>query len=146
MSAWLERVRAARAASDPAPLLEAIPYARFMGLSAGLVEGELRCSMRFSDHLIGDSSLPALHGGATGALLESVSILTVLWRSETARLPKTINVTVDYLRRGRARDTFAAASLTKAGRRVASVRALAWQVDREAPIAAADAHFLLTPE
>lgn len=143
MSDWLERVRAAREAGDPSRLIERIPYAAFLGLQVALEDGELIASMRFSDHLIGDSSIPALHGGTLGALLESSAIFTLLWAAEGARLPKTINLTVDYLRSGRARDTFAAATIEKHGRRIANVRAVAWQEDRERPIASALAHFLV---
>jgi uncharacterized protein (TIGR00369 family) len=145
VSDWIPRIREAREAGDPNRLLTVVPYARFLGLSAALADGELRCTMRFSDHLVGDSSLPALHGGTTAALLESAAIFTVLWSAETDRLPKTINLTVDYLRSGRARDTVAAATIEKAGRRVVNVRAVAWQDDRAAPIASATAHFLLAP-
>lgn len=144
MSGWVERIRAAREAGDPSPLLEHVPYAGFLGLSFELpVQGELVLRMRYSDHLIGDSALPALHGGTLGALLESAAIFTLMWRHEGERLPKTINLTIDYLRSGRATDTFAAATIIKHGRRVANVRAIAWQSERDRPIASADAHFLL---
>lgn len=146
-SEWPERLRAAREAGDPGALLACIPYARFLGVCAAIVDGELRCTMGFSDHLVGDSSIPALHGGTTGALLESAAIFTVMWSSpidaETVRMPKTINVTVDYLRSGRAKDTFASATVTREGRRVVSVRSTAWQDDRDKPIATAEVHVLL---
>lgn len=141
---WAERIREARTSGEPNRFLELVPYARFLGLSAALIGDELRCTMTFADHLVGDSSIPALHGGTTGALLESAAIFTVLWSSDTERLPKTINLTVDYLRSGRARDTYAAAEIVRAGRRVVTVRATAWQDDREQPIATASCHFLLT--
>jgi acyl-coenzyme A thioesterase PaaI-like protein len=40
-------------------------------------------------------------------------------------------------------ETFARAIITKHGRRVANVRAEAWQDDPARPVAAAHAHFLL---
>jgi acyl-coenzyme A thioesterase PaaI-like protein len=40
-------------------------------------------------------------------------------------------------------DTYGRAEITKQGRRVATVRAEAWQDDRSRPIAAAHGHFLL---
>jgi uncharacterized protein (TIGR00369 family) len=120
-----------------------IPYAGFLGLAIEIAGGELVARMRFSEHLVGDSSIPALHGGTIGALLESASIFTVMWTLEGERLPKTINLTVDYLRSGRGTDTSAVATITKQGRRVVNVRATAWQEDRARPIASGDAHFLL---
>ena len=58
-------------------------------------------------------------------------------------MPKTINITVDYLRSARLVDTHARAMITKHGRRVANVQVRAWQGDESKPIAAAHAHFLL---
>ncbi|HEY8429967.1 MAG TPA: PaaI family thioesterase [Sandaracinaceae bacterium] len=141
MSGWLERLRSAREAGDPSVLIEHVPYASFLGLSVAIEDGELIATMRFSDHLIGDSGIPALHGGTLGALLESVAIFTLMWSREVERLPKTITLTVDYLRSGRARDTFASATIEKHGRRVANVRAMAWQEERDRPIASALLHF-----
>lgn len=143
MTDWIERVRAAREAGDPSVLIERIPYAAFIGLSVSIAGEELLARMSFSDRLIGDSSIPALHGGTVGALLESTAIFTLMWASEGERLPKTINLTVDYLRSGRTQDTFAAATIEKRGRRIANVRAIAWQEDRARPIATAAVHFLL---
>lgn len=139
----LERVRLARASGDGGPLIEAIPYARFLGLSIDTSSGELLAHLRFHEKLIGNVLIPALHGGTMGALLESAAIFQLLWDLEEPVVPKTINITIDYLRSGRPRDTWAAATVTKQGRRVASVRAEAWQDDRKRPIASAHGHFLL---
>ena len=56
---------------------------------------------------------------------------------------KPINVTVDYMRAGHPRDTFAAATIERLGSRIANVEAQAWQKGRSAPIAAAQMNFLL---
>jgi acyl-coenzyme A thioesterase PaaI-like protein len=85
-----------------------------------------------------------LHGGTVGALLESAAILKLLWEGSSGTVPKTVTITLDYLRSARAtEDTFARATITKHGRRVASVQVLAWQREEGKPIAAAHAHFLL---
>ena len=139
-------VERARSENNPALLTDAIPYTRWMGISIAEHNGALRGMMRFRKELIGNPVLPALHGGTTGALLESTGIFTLLWRSETVLLPKTINITIDYLRSARPVDTFAKAIVVKQGRRVASVRIEAWQEDPASPIAAANAHFLIKPE
>jgi acyl-coenzyme A thioesterase PaaI-like protein len=101
--------------------------------------------MKFADHLIGNATIPALHGGTLGALLESTAVFKLMLEGETIAIPKTINITVEYLRTGKARDTFARAQFTRHGRRVANVRAFAYQDDPDKPIAAANAHFLLVP-
>ena len=121
-----------------------MPYVEFLGLSARLEGDELITTMRFADHLIGNPALPALHGGTLGALLESAAIFELLWRAETVVLPKTITMTVDYLRSGAPVDTHARGTVTRHGRRVANVRVEAWQADRAVPVATAHAIFLVT--
>ena len=51
--------------------------------------------------------------------------------------------TVDFMRGGTDHDTFAAATITRLGNRVANVEAHAWQKDRSKPIAAAHMNLLL---
>ena len=128
---------------DPAALIEAIPYAEFLGLNVVLDGDEILGHMRFSEHLIGNSLIPALHGGTIGAMMEWTAIMTVIMRSDVLRVPKTINITTEYLRTGRPEDVWARAELTKLGRRVANVRCFAWQSERDRPIAAANVHVLL---
>lgn len=139
-------IAAARAAGDPGPLLAAVPYARFLGLDVAVVDDALVTTMRYAPHLIGNPALPALHGGTLGALLESSAVFALLWAAETAVLPKTITITVDYLRSAGPRDTRAAGIVTRLGRRVAAVRVEAWQDDRAQPVATAHAHFLIKRE
>ena len=139
----LERMTAAKLSQDYQGLIDLVPYARFLGLTAALQGDELITTMRYGDHLIGNPSLPALHGGTLGALLESAAIYELLWRSETVALPKTITLTVDYLRSGAPVDTHARGVVTRQGRRVTNVRMEAWQADRTAPVATAHAIFLV---
>ena len=143
MSPLLELVSRAKKDGDWRPLVSAIPYAAFLGIELDASQGELLVKLRYGDHLVGNSSLPALHGGAMGALLESAAIFAVVWEAEAAMLPKTITITVDYLRPARPIDTWARAVIARQGRRVASVRAEAWQEDRSKPVAVATTHLLL---
>jgi uncharacterized protein (TIGR00369 family) len=125
-------------------VLAAIPYAAFLGMSVEIVDGDPVTKLAASDTLIGNPVLPALHGGTVGALLESAAIFKLLWEIKSIAVPKTINITVDYLRSARVVDTYARASITKHGRRVANVQVRAWQGgDETRPIATAHAHFLL---
>lgn len=135
----------ARAKRDFTPFLAAVPYFRFLGLSvkAGETADELVCILPADPKLIGNARLPALHGGVVGALLESAAIVQLIWSAEAERIPKIIDLQVDYLRSARPVETFARAVITKHGRRVANVRAEAWQDDPTKPVAAAHAHFLL---
>lgn len=124
-------------------LLDRLPYARFLGLITEGHDEELVVTMPFADRLIGNPILPALHGGATAALLELTAVAQVAALYPRLRLPRPINVSVAYLRSGRPRDVHASARISRAGRRVAHVLAEAWQDDRAQPIAALTAHFLL---
>jgi len=135
----------AKRTGDISRLAETMPYASFMGIAPENSTGELLTRMRFSQRLIGNPVLPALHGGTIGALLESAAIFQVLWEIDTASIPKIITITVDFLRSGRPVDTLARAVVTKQGRRVVNVAVEAWQEDRSRPIASANAHFLITP-
>ena len=140
-----ERLAAARAAGDPDAMAGAIPYARFLDISATPDGDDLVACMNFNPHIIGNPILPAIHGGTIGGLLETTAILKLLWMQETLRIPKTITITVDYLRSAGPRDTYARASVTKLGARVANVRAFAWQDDPARPVAGANANFMLAP-
>ena len=137
---------AAKASNDWQPLVDAIPFARFLGLSIRVENGAAICAMRFDPKLVGNYTIPALHGGTIGSLLESAAVFALFHAREAASLPKIITITVDYLRSARAVDTLATAVITKQGRRVATVQAVAWQEDRNKPVATANAHFLLAQE
>ena len=145
MTTLLDRLHAARKANDLSRLGEAIPYAKWMNMAPENTTGELLTRMRYHQQLIGNTHLPALHGGTIGALLETAAIFHLLWEMDNAALPRIINITVDYLRSGRPVDTLARANFTKLGRRVASVAVEAWQDDRSKPVGAAQLHFLVTP-
>ena len=141
-----EKVRALREAGDISLLSKAIPYANFMGIEARLVDGEVQGLMRNSDHLVGNATVGALHGGTLGALMESTAIFKLLWQGESNSLPKIINITVEFLRGAKKADTHAKAEFTRHGRRVANVRVTCWQDDQEKPVAVATTHFLLVDD
>lgn len=136
----LEAVQRAREANDFSPLVEAIPYLSFLGVHVELRDGRRVAVMPFAEHLVGNPTLPALHGGTLGALLESVAHLECLASTDAKVLPKTITLTVDFLRSGKPRDTFAVARVVKAGRRVTTLHASAFQEDEAQPIATATVH------
>ncbi len=126
-------------------ILARIPYARFLGVRVELHGDEMTAVLPFSEHIIGNPTLPALHGGVIGAFMELTALLQLSIVEAQRRQPKTVDVNIDYLRSGRPEDTFARALIKKAGRRIANVQVEAWQETRAAPIAALHGHFLLTP-
>jgi uncharacterized protein (TIGR00369 family) len=139
-----ELLRQVRQSGDYRLLTDVIPYTRFLGIGVENTTGEVLCRMRYAPMLIGNSSIPALHGGTLGALMESAAIFELLLRTQEERVPKIISITVDFLRSGRPQDTLAKASITRLGRRVANLQVQAWQEDRSKPIASANALFLLS--
>jgi uncharacterized protein (TIGR00369 family) len=126
-------------------ILARIPYARFLGLRAELAGDEMTVILPFSDHLVGNTQLPAIHGGVLGALLEITALAQLSLTQGLARQPRPIDVTVEYLRSGRPLDTYARAQIKRLGRRVANVQVEAWQEERARPIASLHGHFHVTP-
>lgn len=133
--------------SDPAERLNAFlaqtPYARFLGVRAELAGDEMTAVLPFDDKLIGNVKWQALHGGVLGAFMEMTALAQLALASDLPRLPKPIDVTIEYLKTGRPQTTFARAELRKVGRRIANVHVEAWQDQRGEPVAALRGHFLL---
>jgi len=125
-------------------LIQSIPYVRFLGMTAELAGDEMTAILPFSPHLVGNINIPALHGGVLGAFLEMTALCQLGLRDPNGRPAKTIDVTVEYLRPGRAQTLYARADVRKIGRRVANVHVEAWQDHRAAPVAALRGHFLLS--
>jgi len=138
-------------------LVAAVPYMGFLGIRFERMGDELTAILPYDDKLIGNPMLPALHGGATAAFLESTAIIGLSWSlvweemegagaaapEGAVRLPKTIDFTVDYLRSGLPRDAYARARINRSGRRYASVHVEAWQDNRARLFAQATGHFLM---
>lgn len=136
-------------------LVRGVPYIGFLGVRFDRRGDELTAILPFSDMLLGNPVLPALHGGVTAAFLEVTAIIELAWalRWEAMEggghdagpfvLPKTIDFTVDYLRSGLPRDAYARARVNRSGRRYASVHVEAWQDNRARLYAQATGHFLM---
>jgi uncharacterized protein (TIGR00369 family) len=123
-----------------------IPYARFLGIEFDVKGDELTLVLPFSGHLVGRPNPPFLHGGVIGALLEISAIAQIAASSGAKTTPKPIDVTVSYLRGGKPIETYARAHISRLGRRIANVRAEAWQSNRDNPIALLHGNFMLRKE
>lgn len=128
------------APEDKAGTFANSPFARCLGIRV-TDDGVLH--MPFSQRIIGNPVLPAIHGGITGAFLETTAIVGVARELGIATPPKPIGLTINYLRSGRALDTFANVSIVKQGMRIVAFQAQAWQEDAAKPIATAFGHFKL---
>lgn len=130
-------------AADPAVFLDAIPYCRHLGITAEVKDGALVLVMPIVERHIGNVALPAIHGGVIGSLLETAALVQIIWETQTSRVPRPVDITIDYLRSARAETSHASARITKQGRRVVNVHAQMWQGDPAKPVAALRGHFLL---
>ncbi|WP_308918370.1 PaaI family thioesterase [Jannaschia sp. LMIT008] len=142
-------------------LVDGVPYIGFLGLTFERRGDELTGVMPFDPKLVGNPALPALHGGATAAFLEVTAVVTLSWAmlwddlesgrlaagsltpDTLPRLPKTIDLSVDYLRAGLPRDAYARARVVRSGRRYASVHVEGWQDNRDRLFGQATGHFLM---
>jgi uncharacterized protein (TIGR00369 family) len=100
-------------------------------------EGRLVLTMAFDATKMGRPGF--LHGGAIAGMLETVAFMTLseaLGDEDTPHF-KPVNVTVTFMRGGVDRLTYARATLSRLGRRIANIEAVAWQDDADAPIAVA---------
>lgn len=138
-------------------LVGGVPYIGFLGIQFDRRGDELTAILPYSEMLIGNPTLPALHGGVTSAFLEVTAIIELGWAmlweemesgapdDRPLRLPKTIDFTVDYLRSGLPRDAYARARVNRFGRRYASVHVEGWQDNRARLFIQATGHFLMPP-
>lgn len=127
-------------------VLGRIPYARFLGMEAELHGDEMTAILPFAERLVGNPTLPAIHGGVLGAFMEMTALAQLAIAQGAERQPKPIDVTVQFLRSGKPRTTYARAQLKRIGRRIANVYVEAWQEARGNPIATLHGHFLVAAE
>jgi uncharacterized protein (TIGR00369 family) len=123
--------------------LELVPYARFLGVTLDETDAGPVCRLPFREDLVGNTVLPALHGGVVGAFLELTALIGLIEQTDSERVPRPINFSVDYLRSVGPRETRARAEIVKHGRRIANVRVIAWQDDPSRPVAAGIGNFLV---
>ncbi|MCF6215800.1 MAG: PaaI family thioesterase [Emcibacter sp.] len=125
--------------------LDISPYAKMMGFRLTRAQSELTTVMKFNADLVGSPFPPALHGGTIASLLEMAALMQLIWTIDMTDnrqpFPKTIDITIDYLRSGKPVDTYARAKVFRRGRRFATLHSEAWQIDQKKPIAAAMLHF-----
>lgn len=148
----LEVISQVRETGDWANLVQAIPYAKTLGLTLRVLpssdDGESTWQFELPPRRsnIGNHTLPALHGGAIAGFMEVSAALRLLAAAKKPCLPRVIDFSIDYLHPGRLQATWAECVVERLGRRTANVSIRAWQQDKSKPIAIARAHFLLDDE
>jgi uncharacterized protein (TIGR00369 family) len=143
MSDIEDLVHQAHQTGDYLPLIEQIPYARMLGMRVMRLGEEMIFHLPVNKDNIGNPVLPALHGGALAGFMELGAMLQLMVSMNSPTFPKIIDFSVDYLRAGLSRDTYATCQVWRQGRRVGNVAITAWQTRSEEPVATARAHFKL---
>ncbi len=133
------------AASEPPLPGRLIPYVEYLGIRVAPHAQQPLFRLPYQEKLIGNPTLPALHGGVIAGFAETAAILHLNQTLRGAKLPKGIDFSIDYLRSGRPEETFARCEVVRVGSRVALVQVRCWQQDPERPIATARTHMLLAP-
>ncbi len=134
-------VREAHEKNDYDGLLSLIPYAKLLGIECLRLGDDMVFRLPANKDCIGNPILPALHGGVIAGFMEHSAMLHLLMFMGIPHLPKIIDFSIDYLRAGNYRDTYAKCLVWRQGRRVANVAITAWQTTQDEPIATARAHF-----
>jgi acyl-coenzyme A thioesterase PaaI-like protein len=142
-TAFAQLVQRARANRQPELLTQAIPYARLLGIQVQQQGDALHFLLPPSPGNVGNPTLPALHGGAIGGLMETAAALHLLMTMDTLKVPKIVDFSIDYVRAGKLRDTWVSCEVVRQGRRLVNMGINAWQTVPAEPIARARAHFLL---
>lgn len=118
------------------------PYAKLLNLRFDEQDGSPLVVMPFRDDVVGRPGF--LHGGAIAGLLEFAAFSGLAHAlGDESVVMKPVTVTVDYMRPGGERETYASAIVERLGSRIANVDAYAWQDERSQPIASARLNFLL---
>jgi acyl-coenzyme A thioesterase PaaI-like protein len=139
----IELIKQAREERTFSGLIGKVPYAKLIGMQVMSFGNEFMFILPALETNIGNPTLPALHGGCIGGFMENSAIFHVLATLDTERIPKVVDFSLDYLRPGRFRDTFATCEVVRQGKKVVNVSVTAWQTTKSEPIANARTHLLL---
>ena len=125
--------------------LQASPQAKALGftlVSVGPGEATVRCP--YSPDLVGDVETGVVAGGVVTTLLDHTCGHAVLAALDAFRQIATLDLRIDYLRAAEPGcDILAYAQCYKLTRSVAFVRAIAFDRDRDDPVATVQATFML---
>src|SRR3546814_7465168 len=91
----------------------------------GFVPDDAGLRMPFRPGLVGNGSLPSLHGGAVAAHLQQAACAALA--AESRRPARLITAQFSFLRFAGAADTVARAMIERRGASVASVEVTSWQ-------------------
>ena len=128
-------------AKDVSDLINHVPYAQFLGMVYD--ENAASFQLPIQTKHIGNPGLPAIHGGVLAGFMENAALLQCVVDHPQNRVPKPINIQIDYLRSAAAKDCTADVEMIRLGRRVATLQVRCWQIRSNKPVATARVHLLL---
>jgi uncharacterized protein (TIGR00369 family) len=115
---------------------KSVPFCEHIGVKYELPDrDDLRLTLAMRDELVGNEKSGVLHGGVVCAILDMIGGATIAWklRNTVKGMPvqegakklgsvSTVDLRVDYLRRGRGSLFTATASVLRIGKKVAVAR------------------------
>ncbi len=123
--------------------VDKIPFFRFLDLQVIHTEDKaVTCTMPAAQRLVGNTYFGNIHGGIIASCMEATASLAVFDYPEKGA-SKPINLTVNYLRPAGMKPLHCRAKVVRAGRRIAFVETIAWQIDKDTPVAKGQFQFLL---
>ena len=149
-AAFASLYRRVKTETAPGLLIDALPYARFLGIEAQDVDGDWQFVLPPKQSNVGNPILPALHGGAIAGFMETSASLYLLMSMDVEeiaghepRVPKIVDFSIDYIRACRFETTHARCEILRRGRRLTNIAVRIWQQDPNAICASARIHYLV---
>jgi uncharacterized protein (TIGR00369 family) len=142
MNSLADAALEAREKGDVNILIDAIPYAKTLGIQADHSD-ELVFVLMPRKSNIGNPTLPALHGGAVGGFMEMVASLHLIMAMDVAKMPKVVDFSIDFLRPGRFKEIYARCTIQKFGNKLVNIAVDAWQEEEGTSVAKARVQFLI---
>lgn len=130
---------------DISRTLVLLPYAKQLGIKLiqGLTASDQAFHLPFEPRLVGNMTLPALHGGVIASFMQVAALSTTYSLLSKDRPPKLIDFSIDYLSSAGPHDLFATCEMRRIGKRIAAIGIRCWQQDPKTPVALARAHIFV---
>lgn len=128
-------------------VLEGVPHAaalRFTILEVNVENGTALCKVPYAEHLIGNPDTRVIHGGVITAVLDNACGVAVGAKTKAQGRIATLDLRIDYMKPATPdQDIFTFAECYKITKNIAFARGVAYQEDRNDPIATCAAAFML---
>ncbi len=140
-----QAVQKAQEQNDASILIDTIPYAKFLGIQRVITSEDNKYifSIKPKASLVGNPTLPAIHGGALGGFMEISATIHLMMKLEVLLVPKVVDFSIDYIRAGKLKETFVRCKIVRFGRKLVNLSVEAWQEDEQTPIAKARMQVLI---